>query len=140
MPIKTKLTEDMKQAMRDRDRLKLDVIRFLLSEIKNTEIDQGELSDDAILQLIGRQIKQIRETLSDYEKAGNSEVIEQEKAKISVLEDYLPSQLNDDELQKIINQIKADQPDANIGQIIGAVKARVGAQADGGRIASLVRN
>lgn len=140
MSIKLKLTEDMKQAMRDRDRLKLDTIRFLLAEIKNTEIDQGELSDDSILQLISRQIKQIKETLADYEKAGNTEVVTEEEAKVAVLEDYLPAQLSDEELKTVIDEVKSSMPDANVGQIIGAVKAKAGASADGGRIASLVRS
>lgn len=140
MSIKSQLTEDMKQAMRDHDRVKLDTIRFLISEIKNTEIDHGELSDDAILQLIGRQIKQIKEALVDYEKAGNTEVVATEQTKISVLESYLPSQLSDEELSAIISEVKSEMPDANIGQIIGAVKSKVGAKADGGRIANLVRN
>lgn len=139
MPIKTQLIEDMKQAMRDHDRTKLETVRFLLAEIKNQEIDRGELTEEDVLQLIGKQVKQIKEAIGGYQQTGNTEAVAEEELKISTLESYLPKQLSDEELKAIVDEIRSSQPDANVGQIIGAVKAKVGAQADGGRIASLVR-
>jgi uncharacterized protein YqeY len=139
MSIKIQLTENMKQAMRDKDRLKLDVIRFLLAEIKNNEIDRGELSDEQIFQLISKQIKQIKEVVADYQKVGNTEVAENEQKKVAILEAYLPAQMSEAEILAIIAQAKIDLPDANMGQLIGAVKQKVGALADGGTIAELIK-
>lgn len=139
MAIKTQLTEDMKQAMRDKNRTRLDAVRYLISEIKNTEIDQGELSDEQVFQLIGKQVKQIKETIADYQKAGRDEIVAQEEEKVAVLEAYLPKQLSDEELTTIVTEVVAQMDDPQMGQVIGAVKSRVGAQADGGRIAAVVR-
>lgn len=139
MSLKTQLTEDMKQAMRDKDRIKLDTVRFLISEIRNTEIDNGEQTDEQIINIIGKQVKQLKETIEDYKKAGSDDIVVQEEAKIAVLESYLPAQLSDTELTAIVDAVIAEMDSPQMGQVIGAVKAKAGAQADGSRIAAIVK-
>jgi len=140
MSLKLQITEDMKQAMRDRDSQKLGAIRFLLSEIKNFEIDNGEQDDAGIQNLISKQIKQMKDAISDFQKGDRADLVEAEEQKIVVIAKYLPKQLSDEEIQLIITKVVQDMGEnANMGQVIGAVKSQVGNSADGGKIASLVK-
>lgn len=136
---KAQLLEDMKQAMRDRATVKLQTIRFLLSEIKNVEIDEGELSDEQIDKIIARQIKQMQEALGDLEKSGRTELVAEEQSKIAVLEAYLPQKLSEAELDTIIDQTIQASDHPQMGQIIGQVMQQVGTRADGSTVASRVR-
>lgn len=139
MSLRTQLTEDMKQSMRDRNMIKLNSIRFLLSELKNFEIDNGEQDDAGIQKIIAKTVKQMEESVAEYQKAGREELVAEEQQKIDALKGYLPQQLSDEELASIVKSVMAEMPNPNMGQVISAVKAKVGGQADGGRIASLVK-
>lgn len=139
MNLKDRLQEEMKQAMRERDALKLGVIRYLLAEIKNIEIDAGELSDAEVVKVISRQIKQIKEVLPDYQGAGRNDLFDQESAKVAVLETYLPQQLTDEELEKVISEVMEVTQEKNMGKIIGEVMQKVQGQADGAKVAQLVK-
>lgn len=138
MSVKNQLLEDMKQAMRDRDSLKLNTIRFALSELKKAEIDQGELSDEMAQKIIARLVKQFSEPLTEYEQAGRSELVDEEKAKIACLESYLPTQLTDEELLALIGKVREENPDLSQGQLIGAVTKQSGGRADGRRVLALL--
>lgn len=140
MSFQQRLTEDMKQAMRARDAKKLEVIRFLMAEIKNTQIDKGDLTDEDVIQIIMRQVKQLNEAIADYTKAGRDELVEQEQSKIEILKEYLPAQMSDQELDQAIDEVMSQDSDLNMGQVIGAVKQKVGSAADGSRIAARVKN
>lgn len=139
MATKTSLTEDMKQAMRDKNAMKLGVIRFLLSEIKNVEIDEGELNEDGVTKVVARQIKQTKEAMEELKNSGRPELVEDEQAKLSVLETYMPAQMSEDELTTIVDEEIANSPDKHMGKIIGAVMKRVGNQADGTTVSTIVR-
>lgn len=139
MSLKQQLTEEMKQAMRDRNSLKLNTIRFLLSEIKNVEIDDGEQDDAGVQRIVMRQIKSIKDAVEDFKKAGRTEIVDEEMQKVTVLEAFLPAQLSDEELLKIAGEVKAATGIDQMGQLIGAVKAKVGDAADGKRVADAVK-
>ncbi len=139
MKLKDQLTADMKQALRDRNTVKLGVLRYLLAEIKNIEIDAGELNEAEIQQVIARQVKQIEEVLVDYEKAGRADLVTEEKTKAAVLKDYLPQQLSDEELTKIVEEVVAGAEEKNMGRIIGQVMQRVQGKADGARVSAIVK-
>lgn len=139
MPIKQQLTEDMKTAMKARDMQKLGAIRFLLSEIKNIEIDKGELSDEELQNVISKQVKQMKDTIAEYEKAGRTDMIADEEAKIAVYEAYLPEAMSDEELENIVDAVIAETDNPNMGSVIGAVRAKTAGRADGGAIAALVK-
>lgn len=138
MTLKQQLTEDMKTAMKGHDTVSLNAIRFLQAEVRNVEIDHGEQDDAGVQKIIARQIKQMRDAISDYQKGGRTDLVEQEEAKIAVLERYLPKQLTDDELRVIIQQVKADNPSANQGQLIGLVLKQTAGRADGNRVSQLL--
>ena len=139
MTIKQQLTEDMKQAMRDKNTVTLGAIRFLMADIKNFEIDHGEQDDQSVIKIIAKQIKQMKDAMTDYEKGGRTDLVEAEQAKIDVIAKYLPVQMSDEELTALITDALAATPDKNMGKIIGQVMGKAQGKADGGRVSALVK-
>lgn len=139
MDFKISLMQSIKDAMKARDSIRLNTLRFLLSEIKNVEIDEGPQSEEQVHKLIARQVKQMKETLEEYKRAGKEDVVAEETQKIAVLEEYLPKQMSDEELSAIVAGVIAETEEKNMGKIIGQVMAKVAGQADGARVASVVR-
>jgi uncharacterized protein len=134
MSVTQKIMEDMKAAMRAREATKLGAIRLLLSEVKNAEIDQGELNEEGFQKVVAKLAKQIRESADEFAKAGREETAAEESAKLKVLEAYLPAQLTDEELKSIVEEVKSNLADAPMGQLMGAVMAKVKGRADGNRV------
>ena len=96
MTLKQQLMEDMKSAMKAHDTVKLGAIRFLQAELRNVEIDHGEQDDAGIQKIVARQIKQMKDAISDYQKGDRQDLVDAEAAKITVLEAYLPQQMSDE--------------------------------------------
>lgn len=140
MSLKDQLMEDMKQAMRDRNSVKLDVVRFLRSEIKNVEIDHGDLDDAGVLKIIAKQVKSMKDANTEYAKGGREDLVTDNNTKIAILEEYLPKQMSDEELKKIVSEVVANSQDKHMGKIIGQVMAKVGGLADGSRVSQMVRS
>jgi len=139
MPLKQQLTTDMKEAMKARDSIRLNTIRFLMAEVKNVEIDKGELDEAGVQKIIASQVKKIKDTLGDFEKAGRDEIVKEEKQKIKILEKYLPQQMGDQELEKIVQEVIDGSDNKQMGPIIGQVMKKVAGQADGGRVSKVVQ-
>lgn len=133
------LRAEMKQALKERDMTKVSVIRFLLSDVTNATIDQGELSDDQVIAIIKKQLKQIQEGISEFEKAGRTELVSLEKKKKDILETYLPEQLSEVEVRQIISQVKEETQETHAGKLTGLVMKRVAGKADGSTVARLVQ-
>lgn len=136
---KAQLTEDMKTAMKARDQVRLDTIRYVLSRIKNVEIDSGELDEAAVQQVVAKVVKETKESITEYTKGGRTDLADADAAKAKILETYLPQQLSDQELRTIITEVIQEQPDLQFGQIIGAVNKKTLGRADGSRVAALVK-
>lgn len=137
MSLKDQLIEEMKDAMKAGDQLRLGVIRLLRSSIQNAEIDQGELDDAKVQKIVQQQIKQWKDALLDYKKGNRPDLVEETQQKIKILESYLPEQLSDKELKAKIQKIQ-EETGLEAGPLIGKVKQAVGNQAEGSRIAQLV--
>ena len=139
MTLQTQLMSDMKEAMKAHDAARLGVVRFLMSEIKNAQID-GAGSDDASLQkVVASQVKKSKEAVAEFVAAGRQDLADEEQAKIGIMEKYLPAQLDEAALEKIVRETLAEIGAVkNPGQIIGAVVKKVAGQADGGRIKAMV--
>jgi len=129
----------MKQAMKAGDKARLGVIRFLRSEIKNYEIDHGQQDDLGVEKIIAKQVKQVRESLEEYQKAGRDDLVKEEQVKLAILEEYLPEQLSDEEIQTIIKEVLAALDNPQMGPVIGQVMSKAQGKADGGRVSALVR-
>jgi uncharacterized protein len=139
MSLQTQLIEDMKQAMKSGDRTRLDAIRFLRSEIRNYEIDNGEQDDEGVLAIIARQVKQMKESIEEYRKGDREDMAADEELKLAVLQEYLPTQMSDDELRAIVKEVVGKSAGAQMGPVIGQVMAQVKGKADGGRVSAMVR-
>ncbi len=138
MSIKKQLLEEMKQAMKSGQKLKLEVVRMLRSRIKNEEIDQGELDDEGVQTVVKRQIKQWKDALEDYVEAERQDLVEETRQKIELLQDYLPEQLSEEDLKKIIREVKTKSGLEQTGPLIGKVMEKVGNKAEGSKVAKLV--
>jgi uncharacterized protein YqeY len=143
MSLLVKLNDDMKQAMRDKEKLKLSVIRMVKSSIKNEEINQGnELTEDQVLAIINRELKQCRDSLHEFEKAGRVDLAEQSKAEVDILLTYLPKQLEESEIrllvQETIQQVNAVSK-KDLGKVMGALMPKIQGKADGTLVNRIVQ-
>lgn len=145
MSIKDQLTEDMKQAMKDREngKLRLSVIRMVRSNIKNAEInDKKELTDDEVLAVLMKEVKMRQDSLEEFQKAGRSELVAQAEEEIKILKKYLPEALSDEELKGIVAEVVAEVGATtmkDMGKVMPAVMAKTKGRADGKRINAMVR-
>ena len=146
MALKAQLDNDLKAALLGGDRFRAEVLRGLKAVILNEEVAKGlreeGLEDTAIETLIVREVKKRADSATQYEAAGRPELVEAETAESKVLEEYLPQQASEEDVKKVIietiTSMGVSGPQA-MGQVIGAVKAKLGNSADGGTIARLVK-
>ncbi len=133
--------EDLKTAMRAADSLRVRVLRGLLAALKNRTIEaRGEsLSENDIVALVKREMKQTRETLEFARKGNRSETIEEQEQLLAVLEGYLPQQLGEQELRQVITGIVDSLADASIGVVMKALSAEHAGRFDGKTASRLVR-
>ncbi len=142
MDLKQQLEQEMKEALKARDTFKLNVIRFLLAQIKNKEIDlRKPLSNEDIYKIIQTLVKQRKESISFSEKAGRTDLVEKEKAELSLLEAYLPKSLTEEEIKTIITdvikELNATQKD--FGKVMKALMPKIAGRADGAKVNELVK-
>ncbi len=133
--LKERITQDMKEAMKERDILKVSTLRLLLAEIKNKEIDKrGELTDEEILSLIQKAVKQREESIEQYRKGNRSDLVEKETKEIEILKSYLPEPLSEEELDRIIEEtikeVGAMGP-KDMGKVMKAIMPKVKGRVDG---------
>ena len=145
MSIKDLLTEDMKQAMKDKEsgKLRLSVIRMARANIKNIEIDEKrELNDDEVLAVLVKEVKMRQDSLEEFAKAGREELVEQAKQEIAILRKYLPEQLSVEELRALVEEAVAETGAAgpkDMGKVMAALMPKTRGRADGKRINTMVR-
>lgn len=146
MALSAKLQDDIKAALLGGDRFAGDTLRNLKAAILNEEVTQGKrdvgLSDEEIEKVIAKEVKKRRESITVYEANGRPELAETEKLEADILSRYLPEQLSEEELRKIVATTIAGMGavDAKaMGQVIGAVKQQVGNKADGALLARIVK-
>jgi hypothetical protein len=142
------ITEDLKSAMRAKDKVRLRTLRSLRAAITNKEIDKrqegdgGELDEQEQMALVRKQVKQRKDSIEQYEKAGRDDLVEKEQAEIDVLEDYLPQPLTDEELEEKISAIIDDvgaETMADMGPVMGRAMSELRGRADGSRVQQIVR-
>ena len=129
MSLKQQITDHMKDAMRAKDSARLGAIRLLLAAIKQREVDERiELTDTDVITVIEKMLKQRRDSITAFESANRTDLADIEKYEVAVLQTYMPKQLSDDELNKIISQVIADsgaQGAKDMGKVSGLIKARL---------------
>ena len=141
--IKDRIREDMKAAMRSHDAARLSTIRLLLAAIKQREIDeQIESTDDDVLAVIAKMVKQRRDSVEQDRAGGRDDLAQNEQAEIDVLQAYLPQALTDDEIAAIIDEATAAvglTGMAAMGKVMALVKPRVNGRADLGKVSALIK-
>jgi len=139
----TKIKDDVKDAMRNKDAFKRDTLRTLTASIKQHEVDTREEPTDAMIEtLIQRLIKQRDEAANQYKDAGREDLYEKESSEIEILKAYLPKQLDDSELETIIKALVAEvgaEGPKDMGRVMGAAKEKIGTKADGKRVSECVK-
>lgn len=144
MSIKGRLQDDMKSAMRAGDKARLSVIRLALAAIKQVEVDERiELDDPAVLAVLGKMVKQRRESVTQYRAGEREDLAVKEEAEIQVLGDYLPEPMSAEALDALVAEVLAETGATSIkdmGKVMGAIKARVAGRADMSAVSSLVRD
>lgn len=143
MSLKSRINDDVKQAMRSGDKARLKTLRMVTAAIKQREVDERtELDDSDVLAVVEKMIKQRRESAEQYREGGRSELAETEEAEIAVLEDYLPEQLSEEALEALVDAAIAEAGASDMsgmGQVMGLIKPRVQGRADMSRVSALVR-
>ena len=138
MSLKENINNDIKTAMKEKNNELRDALRLLASAFKQIEVDERkELSDDDIIKIIQKQVKQRNDAMVQYRDAGREDLYDKEAAEAAIFETYLPKQLTDDELESALKSIIADinaTSIKDIGKIMGAASRVLGATADGKRI------
>ena len=144
MPLKERITEDMKAAMRAKDPARLSAVRLLLAAMKQKEVDERvELTDADVLSIIEKMLKQRRESIAQFESAGRVDLAEVEKFESGVLSQYLPQQLGDAEVAEAVAAAIAESGAAGVkdmGKVMALLKPRLAGRADMGKVSGLVKS
>jgi len=144
MSLLSQLKEEMKIAMRAKDKLRLGVIRMALSAIKQAEIDNAtEATDENVLAVLTKMVKQRKESIKMFTDGGREELAANEAAEVEALETFLPQPLSADEINKLINQAISDtgaDSMADMGKVMAILKPVMQGKADLGAVSGQVRN
>lgn len=142
------LNEDLKEAMRNKDKVRRRTLRSLRSALKNKEIEQREdgaetvLSEQDQLSVLRKQVNQRKDSIEQYEDAGRDDLVEKEQEELAVLEEYMPDALSDDELRErlesIIEEVGAESM-ADMGAVMGRAMDELRGRVDGGRVQNMVQ-
>lgn len=141
--LKQRLTDDMKAAMRSRDKPRLGVVRLALAALKQREVDERiELDDPQVLAVLDKMLKQRRDSEKQFADAGRQDLADQESYEISVLQEYMPAALGEAELDALIAQAIADSGASSMkemGKVMGILKPQVQGRADMGAISQKIK-
>ena len=142
--MESKLREDLKQAQLNRDEVKVSTLRLLLSELTYAKVAKKAetLSDEEITAVLLKAVKQRKESIESFKSGGREDLASKEQAEMEILQGYLPSQMSDEELTKVIDEaINSTGASSmqDMGKVIGMVMGQVGAKAEGAKVSSLVK-
>lgn len=144
MSLLDRLNQDMKQAMRNKEKEELATIRMLKASLQNEALKLGkdELSEEEELAVLSRELKQRKDSLQEYENAGRNDLAEKSEREIELIQSYMPDQLSEEELDEIvqetINEVGATSK-SDMGQVMSAIMPKVKGKADGSQVNQLVQ-
>ncbi|CAB3391193.1 GatB/YqeY domain-containing protein [Kyrpidia spormannii] len=143
MNVQDRLTDDMKRAMKEKDKIRLSVIRMVRTALKNEEIErQRPLTEEETIQVLQRERKQRRESLQAAQQAGRTDLEAQAQREIAILEEYLPTPLSEEELRRLVEETIAEvgaKGKADLGRVMAALMPKVKGRADGKAVNALVQ-
>lgn len=142
--IKERLASDMKQAMRDKDSVRKDTLRMLRAAIQRREVDERtELDETQVLAVIEKQVKQARDSITQFEQGGRDDLAEKEKKELEVLITYLPEQLSADEIEQHIRAVIEETGASSMqdmGKVMGKLKPILQGKADMAAVSASIKN
>lgn len=141
--LKSRLQDAVKDAMRAKEKERLGVLRLVTAAIKQKEVDERiELNDEQVLGVLEKMVKQRRESISQYENAGRSELAEKEAAEIAIISEYLPEQASDEEIEQAVEAALAETGASSMkdmGKVMGILQTKLKGRAEMGAISGKVR-
>ncbi len=143
MSLRTRVSDDMKAALKAKDSQRLSALRLLLAAIKQREVDERkELSDGEVVSVIEKMLKQRRDSIEQYRSAGRQDLVDTEAFEVDVLTAYLPQQASDAEIaQEVVAAMQATGASgmADMGKVMAQLKAKLAGRADMGKVSAAVR-
>lgn len=143
MSLKDEINKEMKAAMKSRDKDRLKTIRLILSEIKRVEVDERITVDDQrTLSILAKMIKQRRDSIAQYDSAGRTELSKIEKDEITVINEFLPEALTDDEINNLIEKAISEtgaESMKDMGRVMGIIRPQIQGRADAGEVSKRVK-
>ncbi len=145
--LQQQINNDLKQAMRNKQEQEVSVLRMLMSAIKNKEIalrkgGDVSLTEEQIIEVLTSEIKKSKDSIIAYKQGDRQDLAEKEKREIKIIEKYLPEQMSDEEIEKVVKEVVDSMGDVGIkdfGKVMGQVMPRVKGKADGGRVSEIVK-
>ena len=153
--LKKTIEDQIKEAMKARDEVKLSTLRMLISSVRNREIEKraklvksgaegdinalSQLNDEETLDAIRSEVKKRRDAIVEYEKANRSELAQKEKEELAILQTYLPAELSDEEIEKLLQPLVAGASEKDFGKLMGAAMKAVSGRASGDRVSAMVK-
>lgn len=140
---KQRINDDVKAAMRSKDKNRLGVLRLITAAFKQKEVDERiELDDAMVLAIMDKMVKQIRDSIQQFEQAGRDDLVEKEKFELEIIQEYLPAQLSEDEIKQLIAESITESGAESVkdmGKVMGILKSRLQGRADMGQVSGLVK-
>ena len=141
--LKTRIQDDVKAAMRSKDKDRLGTLRLITAAIKQKEVDERiDMDDAAVIAVLEKMVKQRKDSISQYSQAGRDDLAAKEQTELDLIQTYLPEQMSEAELEAIIDKAVADSGAASMkdmGKLMAAVKPLVAGKADMGLVSKLVK-
>lgn len=140
MSIRGQIQAQITASLKNRDQKRLDAFRFLFSQIKNKEIDaKRELTDEEAVKLLQGEAKKRRESIAAYRQGRRQDLADKEQYELSVIEEFLPKQLTDEELKAIIEDVRSQNPGGDFGTLMKTVMIKAAGRAEGGKVAEILK-
>ncbi|MCF7805360.1 MAG: GatB/YqeY domain-containing protein [Candidatus Marinimicrobia bacterium] len=143
MSLIDKLNDDLKSAMKSKDKVRLETIRSLKSMLREKEIEKNDdLSEEEQIKVLSSAAKRRREAIESYQEGGRTELADQEQAELEIIETYLPEQLSEDDIRELVDEILEETGAStmqDMGRVMGAIMPKVRGQADGSLVQQIVK-
>lgn len=140
---KQRINDDVKAAMRSKDKDRLGVLRLIMAAFKQKEVDgRIDLDDTMVLAIMDKMTKQIRDSIQQFEQAGRDDLVKKEKFELEIIQEYLPTQLNEDEIKQLIAESITESGAESVkdmGKVMSILKPRLQGRADMGQVSALVK-
>ncbi len=141
--LKQRINDDVKSAMRGKDKARLVVLRMILAAVKQKEVDERiELDDEQILAVLDKMAKQHRDSIEQFQQGGRDGLVKKENFELEIVQTYLPNQLSDDEINQLIKDAMAETGASSMqdmGKVMGTLKPKLQGRADMGKVSGLIK-